>query len=152
MATERFSFSTFLRDPKTVTAQLNHGDVVIERRDGGDFVLRTTEREQRERRAIGFLSWALARSNADELAARLGSEEGPFPWVRYLPASDREQFIRDLAEALRTAADLGNYAAFDLTVEQWRHSAEIWADPELAEALTKPVKKPLAKRVPRPRS
>jgi hypothetical protein len=150
MTTERFSFSAFLRDPKTVTATLERGDVLIERRDGGNFVLRTTEREQRERRAIGFLSWALAHSDADELAARLGSDDGPFPWVRYLPASDRERLIRDLAEALRTAADLGNYAAFDLTVEQWRHSAEIWADPELAEVLTAPVKRPLGKRVRRP--
>lgn len=152
MAAERFSFSTFLRDPKTVTAHLDHGDVVIERRDGGDIVLRTTEREERERRAIGFLSWALARSNAEELAAHLGSEEGPLPWVRYLPAEDRQQFVRDAAEALRTAADLGSYAAFDLTVEQWRHSAEVWADPDLAEALTHPVKKPFGKRVVRPRS
>lgn len=150
MAAERFSFSTFLRDPKTVTATLDRGDVLIERRDGGNFVLRTTEREQRERRAIGFLSWALAHSDADELAKRLGSDDGPFPWVRYLPSSDRERLVRDLAEALRTAADLGNYAAFDLTVEQWRHSAEIWADPELAEALTAPVKRPLGKRVRRP--
>jgi hypothetical protein len=150
MAAERFSFSTFLRDPKTVTATLDRGDVLIERRDGGNFVLRTTEREQRERRAIGFLSWALAHSDADELAECLGSDDGPFPWVRYLPASDRERLVRDLAEALRTAADLGNYAAFDLTVEQWRHSAEIWADPELAEALTSPVKRPLGKRVRRP--
>jgi hypothetical protein len=150
MAAEHFSFSTFLRNPKTVTAVLDRGDVLIERRNGGDFMLRTVEREQRERRAIGFLSWALAHSSVDQVVARLGSEDGPFPWVRYLPERDRELFLRDLAEALRTSAELGSYAAFDLTLEQWRHSAEIWADPEAAEALTAPVNEPLDRPARRP--
>ncbi|MGH9379680.1 MAG: DUF6247 family protein [Thermoanaerobaculia bacterium] len=70
--------------------------------------------------------------------------------MRFLPESDRELFVRDATEALRAATELGSYAGVDLVVEQWRHTAEIWADPELAEVLTSPVDAPAGDPVRRP--
>ena len=35
-------------------------------------------------------------------------------------------------------------------VEQWRHTAEVWADPELLATLTSPIDRPDGRPVPEP--
>ena len=150
MTTERFSFSTFLREPKTVTAVLEEEDVLIERRDGSDCVMRSVEREERERSAIQLLTLALSHAPLTDIVQSLVGDEGVFAWARYLPDDDQELFARDLLHSIRASADLGSYAGVELTVSQWRATAEVWSDPDLAERLSTPVVTPTAIDVIRP--
>ncbi|MEJ8655050.1 hypothetical protein [Streptomyces sp. MS1.AVA.4] len=57
-----------------------------------------------------------------------------FPWVRCLTAHDVREFSVELVESLRAATDLDNAAVAQLITE-WKHTAEIHADPELRAAL-----------------
>jgi hypothetical protein len=150
MTTERFSFSTFLREPKTVTAVLEQEDVLIERRDGSDFVMRSVEREKRERGAIQLLTLALSHVSLADVVQKLVGDDGVFAWARYLPDDDQDLFARDLLHAIQASADLGSYAGVELTVSQWRATAEVWSDPDLAERLGTPVDPPTVIDVIRP--
>lgn len=58
-----------------------------------------------------------------------------FPWVQFLPREDVERFVLDLVTTLRAAESLDNPAPVALVIESWRHTAEVYADPELAAAL-----------------
>jgi hypothetical protein len=62
-----------------------------------------------------------------------------FPWVRFLPTGDIRRFLVELVETVRASSELGNVAALGPVVAAWRDTAEIYADPELYQALTNPL-------------
>lgn len=150
MTRRQYSFSTLLREPNTVTAGLEAGDVIIERRDGEDFVIRSHRLYEQESRALAVLSWSLSRLNAEELMRELVADDGPMPWVRFLPDEDRVLFMRELVSVFRAAADVGRFAAVIEVLDQWRNTAEVWADPELAASLARSVDEPVGTPVEAP--
>lgn len=60
-----------------------------------------------------------------------------FPWVRFLPKQDVQAFVVDLVGTLKAAASLDNPAPVAQVVAAWRHTAEVYADPELLAVLRK---------------
>jgi hypothetical protein len=77
----------------------------------------------------------LARSG--ELAVLHRLLPDALPWVTFLPEPDFESFVTELVAVARGAADLGNLSPIAVLLTQWRHSAEIYADPTLLEILTR---------------
>ena len=65
------------------------------------------------------------------------------PWVRFLPADDQEAFVTEVTETVRACASIGRYTALVNLMDEWRTTAEIWSDPELAAALAADVPAPL---------
>jgi hypothetical protein len=59
------------------------------------------------------------------------------PWSVFLPAEDTELLLTQLVDTARGAATLDNLAPIALLLTQWRHSAEIYADPALLDILTR---------------
>jgi hypothetical protein len=59
-----------------------------------------------------------------------------FPWVRHLPAKGQREFAADLVSVLRTAEDSDNPALVVQRIVEWRHTAEVYADPHVLAALT----------------
>jgi hypothetical protein len=59
------------------------------------------------------------------------------PWVTFLPSVDFDMFVTELVSVARGAAALGNLAPVAVLLTQWRHSAEVYADPVLLETLTR---------------
>ena len=59
------------------------------------------------------------------------------PWVTFLPEADFEAFVTELVTVAAGAAELGNLAPIAVLLTQWRHSAEVFADPVLLEILTR---------------
>jgi hypothetical protein len=59
------------------------------------------------------------------------------PWAAFLPTHDRQVFKAQLAQAL--AASTQDSAEVQQLLREWRASAEIHADPELAAALQRPI-------------
>ncbi|MFG2045440.1 hypothetical protein [Dactylosporangium sp. NPDC048998] len=58
------------------------------------------------------------------------------PWVRFLPAADIDAMAAELVSTTEAAAAIGNTAAVSQLLVEWRHTAEIHADPDLHRALT----------------
>ena len=59
------------------------------------------------------------------------------PWVAFLPTDDVSVFLAELASVARGAADLDNLAPVAVLLAQWRHTAEVYADPALRELITR---------------
>jgi hypothetical protein len=59
------------------------------------------------------------------------------PWLTFLPEADFDAFVAELVTVAQGAAELGNLAPVAVLLTQWRHSAEIFADPVLLEILTR---------------
>jgi hypothetical protein len=58
-----------------------------------------------------------------------------FPWVRFLPADDKTEFVRELIEVMSAGGELGSPAPTLQVIAEWRNTAQIYADPELLDAL-----------------
>ncbi|SDI02481.1 hypothetical protein SAMN05421505_1312 [Sinosporangium album] len=58
------------------------------------------------------------------------------PWIRFLPDEDAKIFLRELTEVARGAAALDNLAPVAVLLTQWRHTAEVHADPALHALVT----------------
>jgi len=142
MATE-VQWSELQRDPKSVAALADNGDVRVRRRDGAALLLTRVDRASaaadgavHAARALRNLLVHLPRE-AREAAARSLADE--FPWVDALPESDRHQFVADFARAFHASAELGQWSLLDQTIREWRGTAAVHADRELAASLAEPI-------------
>lgn len=58
-----------------------------------------------------------------------------FPWATLLSDAEVDQFAFELADALQAGVALNNPTPLTRTIEAWRHTAEVYADPDLARIL-----------------
>ena len=58
-----------------------------------------------------------------------------FPWVRFLPTEDVRAFVLEFVDTLRAADALANVAPVVQVITEWRHTAEVHADPEFAARI-----------------
>lgn len=110
----------------------------LRRRDDEDLVLTTASRADQEDVVMSATTkMFVALMQRDDAARALVVDVLPeaFPWVQFLPREDVERFVLDLVTTLRAAESLDNPAPVALVIESWRHTAEVYADPELAAAL-----------------
>lgn len=139
MAVAEYSFSDLLRNPTRVVEELAGGDVLLRRR--GDEPLRLSLWKRDEAtgetlRAVVRLLRTLAVHSPDALAAAAGEA---FPWTDFLPQADRATFLAELTRVLVAGADIGAFAPVVRTLEEWRATAAIHADPEMALRLAAPL-------------
>lgn len=142
MSTE-VQWSELQRDPKSVAALADRGDVHVRRRDGAALLLTRVDRAAatadgavHAARALRSLLAHLPRDAVEAAAQSLADE---FPWVDVLPQADRYHFVTDFARSFQASAELGNWAALDQTIREWRTTAAVHADSELAASLRRPI-------------
>lgn len=58
-----------------------------------------------------------------------------FPWAAYLPEEDRRQFSDELVKAVRASSAVDRADLIASLIAQWKHTAEVWADPGLRARL-----------------
>jgi hypothetical protein len=58
-----------------------------------------------------------------------------FPWIRFLMREDRMTFAQELIDVMDASQELDSPAPVLQVITEWRHTAEIYADPELLAAL-----------------
>lgn len=75
---------------------------------------------------------ALMRHDDDARSLVIDIVPEAFPWVRFLPTEDVRAFVFELVDTLRAADALENAAPVVQLITEWRHTAEVHADPELA--------------------
>ncbi|MFI7075956.1 hypothetical protein ACIBO1_01515 [Micromonospora sp. NPDC049903] len=138
--TTEVQWSELQRDPKSVAALADSGDVRVRRRDGAALLL------TREDRVIaageGAIAAARTLRNAlvhlpVDVAATVLAEE--FPWLRLLPDADLPEFISDFTTAARISADLGQWSVLTQTLREWKATAAVYTDPALVRELTQPL-------------
>jgi len=135
MAVEHVTYSGFLRGPSDVLPKVERADVVLERRDGEDLVLSTMRRATafREGLNIGITALRhLAHTHQDLLGELLGKA---LPWMVWLPDAERRACAEELIGDLAASVEVDNFARFHQDLVAWQHTAEVWADPNVAARL-----------------
>ncbi len=133
------SFSDLLRHPGDVTHDLALSDVLLRRRDEPDLHLTLASREDTRAQAFDTLArtfrW-IAIHNPAALTDALGDV---FAWFNFLPILERKLFAMEFSTIAAAGSELTNYSPLMQLVNEWRSTAEIYADPELARHLAQPV-------------
>src|SRR2546423_856090 len=143
MSVAEVNFSELSNKPVETVAKLQRSPSrslrVRRRGDDEDLVLVTARRAAEVTEvASATTRMFLALMKHDDQARTLATEVLPeaFPWVRFLPAEDVRTFVVELLETMRAAESLHNPAPVAQVVHSWRHTAEVYADPELLKILT----------------
>jgi len=111
----------------------------VTRRDAEDLVLMTATRAEQEHEVLAAATamvGALLHTDDRDLVRTV--VEAAFPWVSYLSHEEATEFVDELIASLRAGSSLDNPAPIARTIETWRHTAEVYADPELARMLSTP--------------
>lgn len=138
MASQTFSYSSFLRGPSQILPSLADADVILERRDEENLILTRAERFEAVTTGLRIAARSLAilaRRHRD-LAEEALAEE--LPWLTWLPVNERLACVRELLADLLAGADTGLLVPFARNLASWRSTAEAWSDPQLARELQGP--------------
>ena len=125
---------------RDLQAAPNQTLLVHRRGDEEDLVLTTASRAEQVREVVSFTtSLFVALIRHSEEARGMITELTPtvFPWVRFLPPEEREHFIVGLVEILEASNSLGTPAPVVQLITEWKHTAEVGADPRLVEIFTR---------------
>ncbi len=128
-------FSDLLRHPADVTNDLDTSDVLLRRRDEPDLRLTRADREGVRADTFSALTRVfrnLAIHHPDALSDALADA---FRWVELLPSDDRQRFVAEFSNIVGAVGDLDSYDTLSQFVGEWRATAQIYADPVLANRL-----------------
>jgi PHD/YefM family antitoxin component YafN of YafNO toxin-antitoxin module len=150
MATQVFPFSTLINKQTSVFPALDDADVILERRDAENLVLMRSERFQAMTDGLRLAARSLsivARVNRSMAEEVFGEE---LPWLPWLPAEARLECISELLDHLLAGADTGLLVPFARALREWKSTAEIYSDPELARRLRGPFETHASMELARP--
>jgi hypothetical protein len=86
---------------------------------------------------------------ADGFGGADGDLERKLAWVDAMPECDRRLFAEEMSQLMAEAAETDDLGPVEQALHEWRVTAEIYLDPELAKRLTEP-RSAHSERVPRP--
>ncbi|MFJ2617993.1 hypothetical protein [Glutamicibacter sp. NPDC087344] len=132
------------------SAEQTDSVIILEQRAGRPaWVLESEQRVCAKAEATNYLAAVLATFVRDEAMVERFSSllVTTLPWTVLLPERDREQFVVESAKTLQACASIGRYTAFADLIEEWRNTAEVWADPTLAAELSGDISQPLGQPV-----
>jgi hypothetical protein len=128
-------FSDLLRHPNDVAADLEDGDVLLRRRDEPDLRLSLADREAERAEAFAAVARALRNLAVHSPSALADALGDAFPWLEFLPAGDRREFVDEFTRVVTAAAAVDNLTPLAQLIREWRATAEVHADPKLARRL-----------------
>lgn len=111
----------------------------LSRRDAEDLVLMYADRRDSEYEIVMVTARLLAELATGEPGVLHRILPRVLPWALYLPAEDFELMVTDFVNAAAAAAELGNVVPLAHRLVTWKHTAEVHADPDLYEAVTRPI-------------
>ncbi|MFH7595832.1 prevent-host-death family protein [Streptomyces racemochromogenes] len=142
MLTPTISFSELSKNSKRVAETLDRAKRLhVTRRDGEDMYLTTAGHDQQREETADITARLFAALMTTDSGARAIVLALPsvFPWVRHLAADEMRQFVEELTHAAQDIAELDVHANLHRVITEWRATARILADPELAARLTSPL-------------
>ncbi|MEU1283144.1 hypothetical protein [Kitasatospora sp. NPDC005856] len=150
-AFEEVPFSELLHHPAATTRRLDTVRAIrLRRRDAADLALMRVDQMERDASVVDFTSRLLAGLvRTENIAALREALPDALPWSTFLPEGDMDTLIAELVDTARGAAALDDLAPIAVLLTQWKHSAEVYADPALYAIITRepegdsdPVRRP----------
>lgn len=139
MPLESVPFSELLRQPAETAERLSRARAVrLRRRDAADLVLMSADRAAAEGEMVDLTARLLASLVRRDPALVREALPAVLPWVRFLPPRDAKQMAGEFIATAEASAAVGNTAAVSQLLTEWRHTAEIHADPDLHRVLAAP--------------
>jgi hypothetical protein len=138
-AYEEVPFSDLLHRPAATAGRLDQVRALrLRRRDAGDLALMRVEQLEAEGIVVDFTARLLAGLIRTQGTVAVREVlPGVVPWVTFLPDDDAELFLSELSTIALGAAALDNLIPIGTLLAQWRHTAEVYADPALLAILTR---------------
>ncbi len=139
-AYDQVPFTELLREPSATAGRLRDTRRLrLRRRDAEDLVLQSAERAAREDEVIDVSARLLAGFVHDADGALILRRILPqvLPWVTFLPTGAVDELVEELVATLRAAVSIDNLWPASQVLVEWRHTAEIYADPLLHAAATR---------------
>lgn len=137
---DEVSFTELIQHPTRTTQRLNTARALrLRRRDADDLVLMSATRAGEEGQVIDLTARLLAgvlRELGSPAAIRQAVLK-VLPWTRWLPSDALDELVAEFVDTTRAAADLRNTAPIAQLLAEWRHTAEVYADPELHTSLSR---------------
>ncbi|MEQ7127225.1 hypothetical protein ABN034_22130 [Actinopolymorpha sp. B11F2] len=140
-AIDEAAFSELVNHPVDTVARLRETRrraLLLRRRGDEDLVLTLAARAEQDAEVVSTAARLLAavlRNPVTRSQLGLDLMREVFPWVRFLPADDLGEFVAELTEVFEASADLDNPAPVVQAIAEWRATAEVHADPDLAAVL-----------------
>jgi hypothetical protein len=132
-------FSDLLRRPKEVAEDVDAGDVVLRRRDEPDLRLTRADREAQRADTFSAIGRALRNLAVHNPRALEDALADAFPWLEFLPVTDRRLFVNEFSRVVTAAAAIDSYEPLSQLIREWRATAEVHSDPKLARRLRGPL-------------
>lgn len=127
VTSEDLPFTEFIQHPPAATGRLATVRALrLRRRDADDLVVMSAARAERE------VLHADGHALLQELLPKV------VPWVRFLPAADRHVLVQEFIDVTEAATSVDNVSPIAQLLVEWRHTAEVHADPELHALLSAP--------------
>jgi hypothetical protein len=145
-------WSDIARNPREVAATVEReGEARLERRgEGPAFVLMTATRFAASQSGVRMAERLLR--NALSHSSKLGDLDSllldTFPWLRFVPENHRPEFAAEFLSTFEACADLDVWTPLQRLMREWKATAAIYADPELAAKLSGPFEDDLGSVLP----
>lgn len=142
MATPTVSFSELSKNSRHVAETLDRVQRLhVTRRDGEDLFLTTARHDQQREETAEITARLISALMASDEGSRAVRRALPtvFPWTRHLSAAESREFATELIAATSDVAELDVHVNLHRVIVEWRATARILADPELAAQLTRPL-------------
>jgi hypothetical protein len=138
VAPKDVSYDDFEKNVDGALGSVDERAVRVHRGSGQDDLVVTTEsRLARQIEALRSASRVI-RSKIDG-ATHHEAVVGEFEWASVLPDADGEIFYRELIHVVEIDDPEHAVDTLLVLIDQWRNTAEVWADPDLLESLQSPV-------------
>jgi hypothetical protein len=138
--TAEATLTDFLRDPKSVVERVEHVDVVLHRRNAEDLRLSLESRAEAVEDGVWLMSRVMSTAlNDPTVRERLSAALDAIPWLSFLPMEQRHEFVVEFFRTAAGAAELGVMTPLTQLLREWQATAAIYADPELATELKRPL-------------
>ena len=142
---QEVNFSDLLQRPNETVEKLKASRrraLRVHRRGSEDDLVLTTVAREAEEHEVADLTVRVLRAVMGNPVLRsqilLDILPQIFPWTKFLPPDGQIEFAQELVDMMEATADLGVLAPVLLLIDQWRNTAEIYADPELLAILSSP--------------
>lgn len=116
--------SELSRNSSSVFKAADEGPITITRRDGESLILIKSSDIAREREGLELAVHLVAASLANIDVPFVERLRGPFPWVEFLNAEDRESFANEVVDVARACASVSRFERLLLTLKAWQSTAE----------------------------
>lgn len=138
---EEVPFTELIQQPTKTTRRLAGSRALrLRRRDAGDLVLMSADRAEQEGEVVDLTARLLAGVLREHGGAELLRQVLPsvLAWTRFLPPAAIDELAAEFVETTQAAAAVNNMAPISQLLAEWRHTAEVYADPELHAILSRP--------------